>query len=473
MENISAGQTSNIGIEHPSRGDTQSSDMAAAGATSRRTLQRKSTSASALMALRTKQEKCCSCCGEYSWDWVWRDAGVLVIAALIGIAAAILWWQGRDERVGDIEWWRIVSLFAVSVALLAPARLVTSLGFQLVALFDCTEGCRSAVFLLFAFQGYSSMLTLVGILAWRFSYSVLGIAGENSRTPGDGHEDTANLIDRWMGCIIAIAVLLGVRNAMVRYILWGVLQRAASEQRWQLGRLQGIAACVTVPMRPDWSWPEEEEATSPSNVYLDSSPQAAETARESERTAPSDSSSQKQQKEQDQQQLQTEFVRRETGDAAPGSKQGVSGAPGRAEGPASPTGVRFHVSTDGGGMPPAAPGAGGGPSVAVPPSPSARMARMRRARGFGLGKSTRLAMGARYSRRTLGLGNTSISAPSPSGLPARSLSSMGLDEADAEGLHTWGDEEGEGEGLAGSGGVGVDGGLAAEGEVGAGEEAAG
>ena len=81
-----------------------------------------------MMVLRTKQEKCCSCCGEYSWDW-WLDAEMLVMAALVGIAAAILWWQGHDERVGGIEWWRIVSLFAASFALLSPARLVTSLGF--------------------------------------------------------------------------------------------------------------------------------------------------------------------------------------------------------------------------------------------------------------------------------------------------------------------------------------------------------
>ena len=169
------------------------------------------------------------------------------------------------------------------------------------------------------------MLTLVGILAWRFSYSVLGIAGRNSRTPGEGHEDTANLIDQWLGCIITIAVLLGFRNAMVRYILWGVLQRAASEQRQQLARLQGIAACVTAPMRPDWSWPDEEEAIEPTNTDPISGTQAAETGQENERSASSDASS----KEKQLKQQPVARARQET-------ESSVSGAPGRAAEPASP-----------------------------------------------------------------------------------------------------------------------------------------
>ena len=74
----------------------------------------------------------------------------------------------------------------------------------------------------------------------------------------------------------------------------------------------------------------------------------------------------------------------------------------------------------------------------MPPSPSARMATMRRRlRAFGLSKGT---------RPVLGLGNTSFSAASPSGLAPSSLGSIGIDESDAEGLHPWGEGEGEGEG---------------------------
>jgi len=108
-----------------------------------------------------------------------------------------------------------VALVAASMALLVPARHALGAAFWLATLCDCTQSCRSAVFLLLALQGFSSKLMLVLFVAWSFSYQVLGVANARGRVKSDFGDD-ARLIDQWMGCLLIISVVLGIRNPLGR-----------------------------------------------------------------------------------------------------------------------------------------------------------------------------------------------------------------------------------------------------------------
>ena len=183
---------------------------------------------------------------------------MLSVAAIGGGIAVLIWWQNDQLTTAGIAAWRIAALAAASIALLPPSRLALSLGFSILSLLDCTETCRSAVFLLLSFQGHPATYGMVSILSWSFAYQVLGIQAADGEGVRPRFQDEQEIIDRTFGCILTVSIVLGARNALVRYVLWGVLERAAQEQSQQLDRLQTVARRLTAPMKRGWIWPNKE-----------------------------------------------------------------------------------------------------------------------------------------------------------------------------------------------------------------------